>query len=120
MVEDLFKVSGKPRQQTGGIGGKGFETVCKLDARGSRPNSVWEYPYPLPIFSPLDEPERCLDDTGVWVRAPRELDYFWIAASDLGLDLDDPDDADDPDAQQLSVCNQIKTRAIPAALNPKT
>ena len=65
LVENLFKVSGKPRQQTGGIGAKGYETVYKLDGRGSRPNGVWEYPYKLPIFSPLDEPERCIQDEGL-------------------------------------------------------
>ena len=95
-VEELFKVSGKPRQQTGGIGGRQYQSVFKLDGRGSRPNGVWEYPYPLPIFSPLDEPEPCLDERGAWVQDPREWDYIWIAASslDLGLDLEDPDDAD--------------------------
>ncbi len=70
--------------------------VYKLDARGSRPNAIWEYPYRLPIFSPLDQPERCLDDSGNWRRNLTDWDYIWVAASeeDLGLDLLDPDDAD--------------------------
>ena len=81
LVEDLFKVSGKPRQQTGGIGAKGYQTVYKLDGRGSRPNGVWEYPYELPIFSPLDEPERCIQDEGGLTRDLTEYDYIWVAAS---------------------------------------
>ena len=70
--------------------------MYRLDARGSRPNAVWEYPYRLPIFSPIDEPERCLTGDGHWVRNPSEWDYVWVAASgkDLGLDLEDPEDAD--------------------------
>ena len=93
LVEDLFKVSGKPRQQTGGIGAKGYQTVYKLDGRGSRPNGVWEYPYELPIFSPLDEPEPCIQDEGGLTRDLTEYDYIWVAA-DI-KDLENPEVADD-------------------------
>ena len=81
-------ISGKPRQGTGNIKCNG-DDVYRLDARGSRPNAVWEYPYRLPIFSPIDEPERGLDNDGFfWVRNTEEWDYIWVAASgeDLGLD----------------------------------
>ena len=69
LVAEWFKISGKPRQQTGGVKCSG-DDIYRLDARGSRPNAIWEYPYRLPIFSPIDEPERCLGDDGSWVRNP--------------------------------------------------
>ena len=95
LVAELFQISGKPKQQSGGMKCSG-DDIYRLDARGSRPNALWEYPYRLPIFSPIDEPERCVDEDGIWTRPPQEWDYIWVAASgqDLGYNLDDPHDAD--------------------------
>ena len=72
-MQYILYYGAKPSQQ---VCGEGYDDeqigkeVFELDARGSRPNGIFEYPYPLPIFSPLDDPQPCLYSDGSW-RKPQ-------------------------------------------------
>ena len=78
----LFHWGGKPPQQVCGAGyddpqiGK---DVYELDARGSRPNAIFEYPYRIPIYSPLDDPEPCTKSDGSF--NPEKYDYNFVLIS---------------------------------------
>ena len=93
VLQDLFEKEGKPRQQVFGSGATSGKPVYEIDARGSRSNGIWEYGYGIPIFSPVDDPERCLDDNGLWRHEPTYWHDIWVSCSDY--DLEDAEEADE-------------------------
>ena len=92
VLAQWFKLC-KPKQQSGRSEEEPKGPVYKIDAGGSRPESIFNYPYPLPIFSPMDEPEKCHNDSGHFVRSFTEYDYIWVDATG-DIDIDNADDLD--------------------------
>ena len=80
LIQDIFFRCGKPSQQVSGVGAEHVprgQAVFEVDARGSRPNGIFEYPYKLPIFSPIDDPIPCTWTNGTWRRDPTVFDYIF-------------------------------------------
>ena len=96
-IQYILDMEGKPKQQ---VSGEGYDTerrdmnVYELDARSSRPNGIFESQYPIPIFSPLDDPVPCQDGNGKWAQDPSKFAEIWIDCAHK-YDLTDPEVADD-------------------------
>ena len=65
--------------------------VYELDARGSRPNAIFEYPYRIPVFSLLDDPEPCIKSDGSF--NPEKYDYIFVNC-EYKYDLTNPEECD--------------------------
>ena len=56
------------------------EVAC-IDIRSCRPNSLFSYGYGLPVFSPIDDPQPCIDDSGALLYSLQYFDYYLVDAS---------------------------------------
>lgn len=77
----VFLRCGKPLQQVSGLGAENIPmglSVFEADARGSRPNGIFDYAYRLPIFSPIDDPQPCTWSDGTWRRPITDYDYVFV------------------------------------------
>ena len=83
-VKQLFDETTLPTQVVWGQRPKTSEVEC-IDIRNCRPNSLFTYGYDLPVFSPIDDPQRCTDDDGGLLR---ELDYFDCYLVDASAEYD--------------------------------
>ena len=60
-----------PTQQVLCNGAPEDAEVFDIDARGSRPNALFDYKFDIPVVSPLDDIQAI--DGACW----REYDYLW-------------------------------------------
>jgi hypothetical protein len=92
-VKQLFDETTFPTQVVWGEKPETNEDVQCIDIRNCRPNSLFSYGYDLPVFSPIDDPQPCIDDSGALLYS---LDYFdhYLVDATAEYDITNPEIVD--------------------------
>ena len=85
---EVFHESAKPMQFTGAWNqlSKDADYCNCLDVVGCRSNAIFEYEHGLPIFSPLDQVERIMDEEGFMVRELKDYAVIYVNCPDVDLE----------------------------------
>ena len=82
-VKQLFDETSFPTQVVWGekpeTSAPNKDVQC-IDICNCRPNSLFSYGYDLPVFSPIDDPQPCIDSSGALLYPLDHFDYYLVDA----------------------------------------